>query len=229
MDAPLVPEAALAEGGARPGPGDGYRIMAQAFSRPGATPRFPMYVRQVKQFIKTFDESFDERRYGFAGMLDALRFAQREGLFRLDRDRQGGVRVHPGAQYLTPTQATEAAPAADGLATGESPQDGPLPLGVEAVADQDARLAPEPPPAPESLPVEADGAPAPRGAEDASPAVSSEVPSTDGAAAPAKPTTAPRGTGRKRTPVRTAPRAKKTAPPPSGAKRKAARPRAKKA
>ncbi|MCX5732981.1 MAG: NYN domain-containing protein [candidate division NC10 bacterium] len=224
-DAPLVPEAALAEGGARPGPGDGYRIMVQAFSRPGATPRFPMYVRQVKQFIKTFDESFDERRYGFAGMLDALRFGQREGLFRLDRDRQGGVRVHPGAQYLTPAQASEAAPATDGLATGESPQDGPLPLGVEAVAGQDARLAPEPTPT----------ASAPRDAEDVSPAASSAVSSTDGAAAPAEPATAPRGTGRKRTGTRAAPRAKKTAPlgggdkPSGGAKKKAARPRAKKA
>ena len=209
----------MAEGGARPGPVDGYRIMAQAFSRPGATPRFPMYVRQVKQFIKTFDESFDERRYGFAGMLDALRFGQREGLFRLDRDRQGGVRVHPGAQYLTPAQASEAAPTADGLATGESPQDGPLPLGVEAVAGQDARLAPEPPPP----------ASAPRDAEDALPAASSEVPSADGAAAPAEPATTPRGTGRKRTGARAAPRAKKTAPPSGGAKKKAARPRAKKA
>jgi uncharacterized LabA/DUF88 family protein len=219
-DASLVPEAALAEGGARPGPVDGYRIMVQAFSRPGATPRFPMYVRQVKQFIKTFDGSFDERRYGFAGMLDALRFGQREGLFRLDRDRQGGVRVHPGAQYLTPAQASEAAPAADGLATGKSPQGGPLPLGVEAVAGQDARLAPEPRPAS-----------APRDAEDASPVPSSEVPSTDGAAAPApaEPAATPRGTGRKRTGTRAAPRAKKTAPPSGGAKKKAARPRAKKA
>jgi hypothetical protein len=151
-------------------------------------------------------------------MLDALRFAQREGLFRLDRDRQGGVRVHPGAQYLAPTQASEAAPAATGLATGESPQDGPLPLGVEVDAGQDARLAPEPPPAP-----------APRDAEETSPSASSEVPSTDEAAAPAEPATIPRGTARKRTAVRTAPRAKKAAPPTDGAKKKAARPRAKKA
>ena len=39
----------------------------------------------------------------------------------------------------------------------------------------------------------------------------------------------PRGTARKRTAVRTAPRAKKAAPPTDGAKKKAARPRAKKA
>lgn len=224
-DAPRVPEAAFAEGVERSGPFVGFRIMAQAFSRPDANPRFPMYVRQVKQFIKAFDESFDERRYGFAGILDALRFGQREGLFRLDRDRQGGVRVHAGAQYLTLTQSSEAAPAA-GLATGESP----LPQGVEAGAVQDARLAPEQPPTiPEPLPFEADGTSAPRDTADASLASTSEVAATDGADTPAKPTPAPRAAGRKRAAARTAPRAKKTAAPTGGAKKKAARPRTKKA
>jgi hypothetical protein len=227
--APHGDEAALAEGVARLGPVDGYRIMAQAFSRSGANPRFPMYVRQFKQFLKTFDESFDERRYGFAGIVDALRFGQREGLFRLDRGRQGGVRVHPGPQYQTLAKSSEAAPAADLLATGESPQHGLPPLDVEAVAVQDAHLVEDQPPtAPEPLPFEADMTPAAQDAEEASPASSSEVTSTDGAGSPAEPTTAPRATGRKRTGARTGTRAKKTAPPTGGARKKAARPRAKK-
>jgi uncharacterized LabA/DUF88 family protein len=230
VDAPPVAEAASAEGVERPGPAIGLRIMVQAFSRAGATPRFPMYVRQVKQFIKTFDESFDERRYGFAGILDALRFGQREGLFRLDRDRQGGVRVHAGAQYLTLTKSSETAPAADGLATGESPQGGRPPLDVEAVATQDAHFAPEhPPTAPESLPVEADGTPASRDTEDASPAPSVEVAETDVADVPAELVPAPRAAARKRAPARTVPRAKKAAPVVAPAKKKVARPRAKKA
>jgi hypothetical protein len=145
-------------------------------------------------------------------------------LFRLDRGRQGGVRVHPGAQYLQLTQSSEAAPA------GERLQDGLLPVDAEAVAVQDARLAPEhPPTAPEPLPVEAEGTPAPRDAEDASPASSSEVTSTDGTDSPAEPAPAPRAAGRKRTAARTAPRAKKTAPAIAPAKKKPARPRAKKA
>jgi hypothetical protein len=98
--APPATDTASAEGVVRLGPADGYRIMIQALARTGASPRFPMYARQFRHFMKTFDESFDERRYGFADILDALRFGQREGLFRLDRGRQGGVRVHPGAQYL---------------------------------------------------------------------------------------------------------------------------------
>jgi len=211
IPAPLDPEVAVGDGAARLGPVDGYRLMTEAFSRTGATPRFPMYVRQFKHFMKTFDESFDERRYGFAGILDALRFGQREGLFRLDRDRRGGVRVHPGAQYLMLTQASGAAPAAGGLATGESPQAGLLPLDAEAAAVQDARPVEEQPPtAPGPLPFAAEGTPVARDAEEASPASSSEGPLTDGAGSPAEPAATPRGTGRKRTGVRTGTRAKKS-------------------
>ena len=189
----------------RLGPADGYRIMIQALSRTGASPRFPMYARQFKHFMKTFDESFDERRYGFAGILDALRFGQREGLFRLDRDRQGGVRVHPGAQYLQLTQSAEGAPAA-----GERPQEGVLPVEAEAVAIQDARLAPDQPPtAPEPSLVAADATSAAQGADEESPAPSSEATSADGTDLPTKPATAPRRTSRKRPAPRTSTRAKK--------------------
>jgi uncharacterized LabA/DUF88 family protein len=229
VPAPLDNNAALPEGVARLGPVEGYRIIAQAFSRSGANPRFPMYVRQFKQFMKTVDASFDERRYGFAGILDALRYGQREGLFRLERDRQGGVRVHPGPQYLTLTKSSEVVPAADLLATLEPLQPGLLPLDVEAAPAPDARpVEDQPPPTAEPVPFEAEVTPAPLDAKEASPAPSSELKSTDGASSPAGPATAPRGTGRKRTGARTGTRAKKAAPPTGGAKKKPARPRAKK-
>ena len=64
--------------------------------------RWPLYVRQAKQVIRTANESFDERRHGFNGIVDALRFAQREGLFRLDRDRQGVIRIYPGTLLAEP-------------------------------------------------------------------------------------------------------------------------------
>ena len=224
VSAPPATDIPAADGVVRLGPADGYRIMIQALSRTGTSPRFPMYARQFKHFMKTFDESFDERRYGFAGILDALRLGQREGLFRLDRDRQGGVRVHPGAQYLQLTQSAEGAPA-----TGGSPQDGLLPVEAEAVAVQGARLVSDrPPTTPEPLPGETDETPAPRDAEDASPVSPGEVTSTDGTAAPAAPAPALRRTSRKRPAVRTGTRAKKTAAPVGGAKKAVARPRAKK-
>jgi hypothetical protein len=224
VPAPPDAESALVEGVPRPGPADGYRLMAQAFSRTDANPRFPMYVRQFKHFMKTFDESFDERRYGFAGLLDALRFAQREGLLRLDRDRRGGVRVHPGAQYQSLTQPAAAAPAA-----GEVPQQDLLALGAEAAALQEARSAEDqPPPAPGLPPLEADATQAAPEAETAPPAPSQEDVPPEEPAPPAEPAATPRRTGRKRTAARAGARAKKAAPAASGAKKKAARPRTKK-
>jgi uncharacterized LabA/DUF88 family protein len=98
-DVALDAAAPAEEGPPRLGPVEGFRIMQAAFTRPGVNPRWPMYVRQLKQFIRQVDESFDERKYGFSGMIDALRYGQREGLFRLERDRQGVVRVFAGLRY----------------------------------------------------------------------------------------------------------------------------------
>jgi uncharacterized LabA/DUF88 family protein len=60
--------------------------------------RFPMYVRNVKQVLRQANGSFDERAYGFAGLMDLLRACQRDGVLRLERDRRGALRVFPGAQ-----------------------------------------------------------------------------------------------------------------------------------
>lgn len=89
---------------------EGYAVVKEVFSRPGAVSRWPLYVRQAKQLLKNADEGFDERRYGFNGILDALRFCQREGLFRLDRDRQGVIRIYPGDGLQVEGQPVEVAP-----------------------------------------------------------------------------------------------------------------------
>jgi hypothetical protein len=70
--------------------------------------RWPMYIRNVKQLLRAADGSFDERRFGFGGLMDLLRACQRDGLMRLERDRRGGLRVFPGAslqQGATPRAA----------------------------------------------------------------------------------------------------------------------------
>jgi uncharacterized LabA/DUF88 family protein len=59
-------------------------------------PRWPMYVRQVKQFLRGVDPTFDERKFGFNSLNDLLRGCQKEGLFRMERDRQGVVRFFQG-------------------------------------------------------------------------------------------------------------------------------------
>ena len=63
--------------------------------------RWPMYLRNVKQLLRAAEGGFDERRYGFTGLIDLLRACQREALLRLSRTRRktggrlkaGGTRI----------------------------------------------------------------------------------------------------------------------------------------
>ena len=84
----LAPEAiaSQAEGAAHVG-----AILGKA-----AGARWPMYIRNVKQIIRAADAHFDERRYGFGGLMDLLRAVQKDGFIRMERDRRGGLRVFPG-------------------------------------------------------------------------------------------------------------------------------------
>jgi uncharacterized LabA/DUF88 family protein len=65
--------------------------------RQAVNARWPMYLRNVKQILRQANGGFDERRFGFGGLMDLLRACQREGLLRLERDRRGGLRVFQGA------------------------------------------------------------------------------------------------------------------------------------
>src|SRR5438876_968323 len=76
---------------------EGVRAMQEAFQRSPITPHWPMYLSNVKQFIKNSSPAFDEHRYGFHSFLDAVRHAQRAGLLPWYRNRQGILRVFPGA------------------------------------------------------------------------------------------------------------------------------------
>ena len=80
---------------------DGIRAVQRAIHDAQTPPRFPMYVRQAKQFLRTAIEGFDERKYGFASVVDLLRAAGKEGVLRIERDRQGAVRVFPGPNLVS--------------------------------------------------------------------------------------------------------------------------------
>ena len=56
-----------------------------------------MYLRNVKQILRQADGGFDERRYGFGGLMDLLKACQRAGFVRIERDRRGGLRVFQGS------------------------------------------------------------------------------------------------------------------------------------
>jgi hypothetical protein len=74
------------------------RILSNAVVR-----RWPLYLRNVKQAIRQTEASFDERSYGFGNLTDLLRAAHREGIVRVDRDRQGVIRVFQGSTAATPS------------------------------------------------------------------------------------------------------------------------------
>jgi len=75
---------------------DGVRLAGRILAA-ATTARWPMYLRNVKQILRAADGGFDERRYGFGGLMDLLRACQKESLVRMERDRRGGLRVFPGA------------------------------------------------------------------------------------------------------------------------------------
>jgi len=82
------------------------RSLADIFQHATVVPHWPMYLRNVKQYIKNAAPSFDERKFGFTNFLETVRACQRTGLFRLERNRQGILRVFPGPQF--PHQALAA-------------------------------------------------------------------------------------------------------------------------
>jgi uncharacterized LabA/DUF88 family protein len=118
---------------------EGVRAMQEAFQNSRIAPHWPMYLRNVKQFIKNALPTFDEHRYGFHSFLEAVRSGQRAGLFRLERNRQGILRVYPGNQISQLQRGIPSRPE-------ESPLPGPMgkPYDVE---DDITLQPPQPEPA----------------------------------------------------------------------------------
>ena len=126
---------------------DGIRAMQQAFANAAPAPRWPMYVRQAKQFLKTRIEGFDERKYGFASVVDLLRAAAKDGVLKLERDRHGAFRVFAGPKMAAPAMPVDV-------------EEMPLDVAGEIVAEEPSAVAAEPieePPIVEAEPVEATG------------------------------------------------------------------------
>jgi hypothetical protein len=101
--------------------------------------RWPMYLRNVKQMVRQTNPSFDERAFGFASLADLLRAAHRDGSVRVERDRQGVIRVFQanGAGASTPTSAMPPAPldvGGDELETSDEMTAAEEPLVVASAA-----------------------------------------------------------------------------------------------
>ena len=75
--------------------GEGVALVRRVLAEATTPPRWPMYPRQFKQFLRAADPSFDERKYG--SIAELMRACQKDGLLKLERDRQGGLRVFAAA------------------------------------------------------------------------------------------------------------------------------------
>ena len=140
--------------GGEPRAADGIRAVRRIFQAAPNPPRFPMYVRQAKQFMRAVDPQFDERQYGFGTLQDLLRACQREGLFRIERDRQGVIRLFPG-NIMQPSTGVddeeedlqpEAQPQSGGGAmggwadeAGAAMEAEPVPTGISNESDEELR------------------------------------------------------------------------------------------
>jgi uncharacterized protein (TIGR00288 family) len=120
---------------------DGIQAVQQAIVNAQTPPRWPMYVRQAKQFLRQSIEGFDERKYGFSSVVDLLRAAGREGVLRIERDRQGAIRVFPGANVASKPRAAEA------------------PIDLDETVDLDEDDGPQPNVTPDGRPIGPDGRP----------------------------------------------------------------------
>jgi hypothetical protein len=101
---------------------EGVRRIREAFEKTETPPKWPMYLRGVKQLIKAVDPEFDELAYGFRGLQDALRHVQRTGLLRLDRNRKGVLRILPGDKFPEMDGATRSATRANSAETDDEPE-----------------------------------------------------------------------------------------------------------
>jgi hypothetical protein len=102
--------------------GDGVALVRRALAESQTQPRWPMYPRQFKQFLRTFQPDFDERRYG--SIADLMRACQKDGILRLARDRQGVLRV-----FANSSTARGSLPHGWGLVVGRTPETSQEPMG----------------------------------------------------------------------------------------------------
>jgi uncharacterized LabA/DUF88 family protein len=79
----------------------------QAIEQAAQPPRWPMYIRQFKHFLRANDKNLDEQGGGQGALLDWIRACQREGILRLERDRRGQMRVFPGPALQQRSNAAE--------------------------------------------------------------------------------------------------------------------------
>ncbi len=75
------------------------RMLEELIRESKLRPHWPMYLRSFKQFIRSLASPFDERKHGFSSAYELVRQGHREGLLRVERNRQGVLRIFPGDRF----------------------------------------------------------------------------------------------------------------------------------
>jgi uncharacterized LabA/DUF88 family protein/chemotaxis protein histidine kinase CheA len=96
--------------------------LEELFRNSASKPHWPLYLRTFKQLLRAQQPPFDERQYGISSTYDLARQAQRDGLFNIERNRQGILRIFPGERFPKPAGETGeiTTPAAAEIPAGES-------------------------------------------------------------------------------------------------------------
>ena len=102
---------------------DAGAALEELFRNSPSEPHWPLYLRTFKQLLRSQQPPFNERQYGISSTYDLVRQAQRDGLFHIERSRQG-LRIFPGERF--PKSAGET-------------QEPITPVSQETFADESAR------------------------------------------------------------------------------------------
>ena len=105
---------------------DASKVLEESLRDSKIQPHWPMYLRTFKQMLRSLQPPFDERQYGLMSTYDLVRQGHRDGLLRVERNRQGILRIFPGERFpkaISEMPNTQAVPAE----TIESENAAPIP------------------------------------------------------------------------------------------------------
>jgi uncharacterized LabA/DUF88 family protein len=85
-------------------PSEATRVLEALLRESKIRPHWPMYLRTFKQMLRSIQPPFDERQYGITSTYDLVRHLSRDGLLRVERNRQGILRIFPAERFPRPAQ-----------------------------------------------------------------------------------------------------------------------------
>jgi uncharacterized LabA/DUF88 family protein len=84
------------------------RVLEELLRDSKVKPYWPMYLRTFKQFLRSLQPPFDERQYGMNSTYELVRQVSRDGLLRVERNRQGILRIFPAERFPRAPQDQQA-------------------------------------------------------------------------------------------------------------------------